>query len=258
MVSSSLQNIEVFITQLFGSCSSNLQSIFGNSDAIARYRSSDTSLSETTHTTEESSTNSNSKRKVEVNNRSRSRNRRSKSTDVRRRMRSRETSLRRHRCMSKSYAISSTSIVPKRENTEIAVTNCDDDVSAISAHTLNEMYREELQRLKLQQIQNVKNAQMQNTISRLSPLVSPASDSISPRSSGTTEFESIWKTDSVSGSPSNSNVDNYYSDVRRDPDINSGSIYRDTRINRQKDQLKSTPFATIDENDSLYLDEQEI
>lgn len=160
--------------------------------------------------------------------------------------------MRRHRSMSRNLA-ASTCIVPKRENTEIAVSNCDDDVSAISAHTLNEMYKEELQRLQLQQIQNAKNAQMQNKNSAPAPLISPVSDSISPRSSDTTEFESIWKTDSAGGSPSNSNVDNYHSDMKRDLSVNSGSIYRESRL-----QGQSAQFATIDENDSLYVDEQEI
>jgi hypothetical protein len=293
----SLENLEVMITQMFGSCSSNLQTLFGaNSPRSSRYvcpnRNGNSSRSDSTITTEESSTNS--KKNHHSNNKNNVR--RTKSLDYRRRKKSRDTGIRRHRSMSKNHhASKSTSILPHRniENTEIEVHH-DDDVSAISAHTLDDMYDKEI---RLQQIAlakaNLKNLNRQPSAHSVPEPVSvpvpgplPVSDGKenatttaeedSFLSEDTTEFESIWRTKSLKSPQDNSsNVDNYHSSAVKGSsknnskgnshshnhgNSNSDSIRRDSRISRsrKRELLKRSPFATIDENDSLYVDEQEI
>ena len=255
---SSFESIELMITQMFGSCSSNIQSLFGTTLSSPRSRrsrsngpytnrtASASTKSESTATTEESSTHSKSK--------SRRKNMiRSRSLDCRTTPRNREKNLRRHRSMSKGYR-ERTSIVPNRdiEYTEIAVTHFDDDVSAISARTLNEMYDDEMRKLAIANAKNKKNAIHQSTFEVEKENISDESSHISQKSSGTTEFESIWRTKS-NGSPTNrNNADNCRAIVRRD--LKNGSICRQGRLW----ELKRSTFATINENDSLYVDEEEI
>ncbi len=197
-----------------------------------------------------------------------------------------------------------TSLLPRRgiENTEIALEHHDDDVSAISAHTLNEMYTDEIRLLGLNDSRNSdgdnNNNDSGNNHSNIN--VNPNANvniNISPNannsnhnkdntcstptyyeygkenisdvgshlsmksSSETTEFESIWRTKSAGSPSSNSNADNCNT-ANRDSNPNCGPIYRDKRFTRNRETKRSpmtrSPFATIDENDLLYIDEEEI
>lgn len=247
--SSSLDTLVHLMERLFGSCSGNLQSIFGNTSSSRSRcahptKRTDSNDSQSTATTEESSIKSKPKESQKKLLKSKS------AIDYSSKKKSRdETIIRRHRSTSK-YDMS-TSLALQRQNTEIVVVQTDDDISAISAHTLNEMHRKELRQKQRKAIMSQKP---------FSPVNYPGKENmstnsyISELSECTTEFESIWKARSF-GSPANSNADNYHSVNRGDLRCNS-SINRDNQLQRQRETRR--PFATIEENDSLYIDEQEI
>jgi len=322
----SLENIEQIMSQMFGSCSSNLQSLFGaisspssNSSKTNhnsnkhRHRTGTSNRSKGTATTEESSTNSKRCRKL---------SRRSKSeVDYRRKRSINKTHdlSRRHRSMStrsNGYAAATTptttdydfitSLLPRKgiENTEIAVEHHDDDVSAISAYTLNEMYANEIHQVALanskakqQHSNNNSSSDNNNNNNRaddrtngnhgvslgvninahgnsnnynnnntcLTPTydeygkenISDVASHLSMMSSSeTTEFESIWRTKSAGSPSSKSNADNCNANVVR-RDSTSGLICRDNRYARNR-EIKRSPLTLIDENDLLYVDEEEI
>ena len=240
--SSSLENIVYILAHMFGSCSSHLQTFFNSTNSpLKRHRREKTKnkgsykadRSESTVTTEESSNHS----KSNYN----SKKLRSRSTGSLRHKQEHDLHMRRHRSLSK-FDNSRTSSIPRREDTEIAVMKHDDDVSAISAHTLNEMHRKEIVRMLMMN-------QMKATTEE--HFIEEAASRVSFISSETSDFPSIWKAKSI-GSPLNSNADNYHSVYRREKHIDPH--YRDD-IRRHHSH-----FATIDEysNDSLYVDEQEI
>ena len=287
---SSFESIELVVRKIFGSCSANLHHFFVSPTKEhlkpIRHRGSRqsninnniTSIhSHGTATTDTSSTNSNPKQSYKTTKsktKQSCKKKRSRSLDCRRkegndsqirrhrslskscqvnrtsivpqreyteiadsrRKEGNDYQIRRHRSLSKSCQVNRTSIVPQREYTEIAVVqHQDDDVSAISAYTLDEMHYEEMQQLAM--------LRQHNVLSR-----DDAASHISQKSSGTTEFESIWRTKSR-GSP------NHNTDDKRH--LSKGAIYRDSCVSRRKG-LKKSSITTIDEDNSLYVDEQEI
>ena len=248
---SSFESIELVVRKIFGSCSANLHHFFVSPTKEhlkpIRHRGSRqsninnniTSIhSHGTATTDTSSTNSNPKQSYKTTKsktKQSCKKKRSRSLDCRRKE-GNDSQIRRHRSLSKSCQVNRTSIVPQREYTEIAVVqHQDDDVSAISAYTLDEMHYEEMQQLAM--------LRQHNVLSR-----DDAASHISQKSSGTTEFESIWRTKSR-GSP------NHNTDDKRH--LSKGAIYRDSCVSRRKG-LKKSSITTIDEDNSLYVDEQEI
>jgi hypothetical protein len=258
----SFENIETLISQIFGSCSSNIQSFFGgmnNSPRSSYYHPGSnrtnrttgaSTMSESTETTAESSTQSKSRAKAKAKARTNHNVRRSRSMDCRRTKKSCDPVIRRHRSMSKSY-VDRTSILPRPiENTEIiAVENLNDDVSAISAQTLNEMYADELRLKAITKVHQKKYPSMHTGMGKENI---PEEDSL--LSSDSTDFESIWRSKS-NGSISYGKADNRRANTKKG--LQNASICRDSRYTKQR-ELKKNPFATIDENDSLYVDEQEI
>ena len=124
---SSFDTLVHLMERLFGSCSGNLQSIFGNTSSSRSRcthptKRADSNDSQSTATTEESSIKSKPKesQKKSLRSKSVSDNSKKKSRD--------ETIIRRHR--SKNKYDMSTSLALQRQNTEIVVDQTDDDISA--------------------------------------------------------------------------------------------------------------------------------
>lgn len=260
------RSIETIITELFGSCSVNLQSIFES--ASPRTGWSDTLQQQTNAGTQSTSpTTKSSTQSPGVHNRmKKGMNIRSKSLDCRTRKKTRELEgQRRYRSMSRVYD-QRTSILPDRniQATEISILDQDDDVSAITARTLNELYNEEMQRIAAQtetgttnQIENSStlSSDKEEVFEEVSEEVFEDATHISMKSSGTTEFESIWQSQSNLNSTKNS--DNTHFGANRET-LKTRGIYRHNKQASLQRINRGGQFSTIEENGSLYGDEQEI
>ena len=246
----SLESIETIVSNLFGSCSANFQTFFSTSPRTETYTPQKTRIS-----TQSNCTSSTTKSSSYSGGKYRGEAARSKSVDYRRRKKPCGfDDQRRVRSLSRGPN-HFTSMLPNGyiENTEITFPEHDDDVSTITARTLNEIYKEEMQRKSDKTSDQIDNI-VSSLISDENKEVTVLEDAthISTKSSGTTEFESIWRT--KSNLSSNRNADNNHCEAQRE-NIKSG-IYRQSLARLQG--INCDQFSTIEEDDSLYMDEQEI
>ena len=289
----SLHSLETVITELFGSCSVNIQNFFDSasprSSSYTPQRTSVSTNSNSTSPTAKSSTQTPTREDLEK------KAIRSKSVEYSRRKKTRNLEhQRRYRSMSRFDRM--TTIEPARkimEETEISFTHQEDDVSVITSRTLNELCieTEESRRLAAEQQEMLRKAAEQLDMRRIAAerieaekeeqrriameqhnyideeeedsILSSEEENeieeimedathISAKSSGTTEFESIWRT--KSNLSSNRNADNNHFAMVNASGTKSG-IYRQKQGNLQ--HISRAHFSTIDEN-TLYINEQEI
>mmetsp|Transcript_19160 Transcript_19160/g.22147 ORF Transcript_19160/g.22147 Transcript_19160/m.22147 type:complete len:265 (+) Transcript_19160:115-909(+) len=230
------QRTEYILGQVLGSCT-NLQQFFESYSPRSSNRDSFESRSRSTVTTEDSSSHSRSSYK---------KIKKARSVEYHR-MSERQTNNRRHRSVSKNYGRSgsrtmrmsfSPTKVPVREPTEIEVVTYDDDVSAISARTLNEIYSNEME---LKRVDRQQHSGLYRDHDRFNG--SDEQSNISYKSSvDTSEFESVWN---AKGNVVCSKSDRRYTDNSQ---LTAGTI-------RRYNQWEMQP---IKEGDSLLHEEQEI
>jgi len=174
-------------------------------------------------------------------------------------------------------------VLPVRENTVVQVKYDDDDISAISAGTLEHMERLQI----LQQANTNLHRRKQQTpdAAVFKPVItmgkenlknfsspdrskdSTAKSQSSQSSTGTSEFESVWNTPTKSESSRRrsdeygAKVDNYHLQGKRSSRVKSGSNshrvpFETPNTRKMKRQIQRDWIGTIEEK--MYSDEEEI
>ena len=238
-----LQKIENIIVQLFGSCSANVQSLM---EAARSRPPSDVKRVSTDSTDSESSEEMNRARAL--------RRRRAKSATPQRRLRSSSRKCRSARPSRSTSRLSRRRISPSpppplRSLGHPIISldyNAPDDVSAISAGTLNELAAKQARVQMIQKIRAEKEQKVEED----------SMSHLSRSSSDTTEFQSIWEGPAPTGQNScrNDSLDNQLSMTGRRKGWEDPSMRRMRRAKQRAD------FDTIEEqiDDTIDLRPNEI